>query len=175
MKWIKEKKKKKEAEILCWGAAWKERARVVRIATTISIMPSCKIIKRTILGGEAESEVNKIPVSDNTIIISRPMDTSHALIYLQLQHQWPMTSSRQRGSTAGGSLHHCYIDTLRNERVKIRKRGVWGGGGGVQQAAASRLGIQDQAILPVPQARSHGGSAHRCQAHFTVFMLHCYN
>ncbi len=31
------------------------------------IMPACKIIVRTMLGEEAESELSKVPVSDNTI------------------------------------------------------------------------------------------------------------
>lgn len=36
------------------------------------IMPACKIIVRTMLGEEAESELSKVPVSDNTI--SRRVD-----------------------------------------------------------------------------------------------------
>ncbi len=36
------------------------------------IMPACKIIARTILGEEAESELSKVPISDNTI--SRHVD-----------------------------------------------------------------------------------------------------
>ncbi len=36
------------------------------------IMPACKIIVRTILGEEAEIEISKVPVSDNTI--SRRVD-----------------------------------------------------------------------------------------------------
>ncbi len=36
------------------------------------IMPTCKIIVRTVLGEEAESELGKVPVSDNTI--SRHVD-----------------------------------------------------------------------------------------------------
>ncbi len=35
-------------------------------------MPACKITMRTILGEEAESELSKVPVSDNTI--SRRVD-----------------------------------------------------------------------------------------------------
>ncbi len=31
------------------------------------IVPACKIIVRTMLGEEAESELSKVPVSDNTI------------------------------------------------------------------------------------------------------------
>ncbi len=36
------------------------------------LMPACKIIVRTMLGEEAESELSKVPVSDNTI--SRRVD-----------------------------------------------------------------------------------------------------
>jgi hypothetical protein len=36
------------------------------------IMPACKIIVRTMVGKEAESEIDKVPVSDNTV--SRRVD-----------------------------------------------------------------------------------------------------
>jgi hypothetical protein len=36
------------------------------------IMPACKIIVRTMIGKEAESEIDKVPVSDNAI--SRGVD-----------------------------------------------------------------------------------------------------
>jgi hypothetical protein len=40
------------------------------------IMPACKIIERTMIGREAESEIDKVLVSDNTIS-KRVDDMSH--------------------------------------------------------------------------------------------------